>query len=198
MRNQKITVVFAVLLFVSLASVCLGQQNSAETSKDVKSNPQICGIKDPKELEAFLEKFFTEQMTKHDVPGAMFVLVKDGRIFLSKGYGYADLEKKIPVVPDKTLVRAYSVSKAFTATAVMQLVEQGKLNLDEDVNKYLKTFKLKESFQEPVTLAHLMTHTGGFTDSGIDIGERTIADADAWRMVGRVYAASHEGSGCGS
>lgn len=168
MRNPKTNVISVVLLFLAIVSVCLGQQKPTKTSKDVKPNPQMCGVKDPKELESFLDKFFAEQMPKHGVPGAMYVMVKDGKIFLSKGYGYADLEKKIPVVPDKTIIRAYSVSKSFTATAVMQLVESGKLKLDEDVNKYLKSFQLKGDFAELVTLANLLTHTGGFTDTGED------------------------------
>jgi CubicO group peptidase (beta-lactamase class C family) len=122
------------------------------------------GPTDPKELEAFLDKFFSEQMEKLHVPGAVVTVVKDGKIFFTKGYGYSDLEKQRPVLPDSTLFRAYSVSKSFSATAVMQLVERGKLKVDEDVNKYLKRFKLKENFPEPVTLANLMTHTGGFVD----------------------------------
>lgn len=128
------------------------------------------GLTDPKELEAFLDIFFAEQMERLHVPGAIVTVVKDGKLFFTKGYGYQDLEKQIPVDPDRTLFRAYSVSKSFTATGIMQLVERGKLKLDEDVNKYLKRFKLKESFPEPVTLANLLTHTGGFvdTDSGVD------------------------------
>lgn len=160
------SVTFIVLLF--LVSICPAQQKATRTSNKMKPGLQICGPTDPKELESFLQKLFAEQMTRHGVPGALFVMVKDGRIFFSKGYGYADLEKKIPVVADKTIVRAYSVSKSFTATAVMQLVESGKLRLDEDVNKYLKSFQLKGDFAQPVTLANLLTHTGGFTDTGVD------------------------------
>jgi CubicO group peptidase (beta-lactamase class C family) len=120
-----------------------------------------------KELESFLDKIFAEQMPKYHIPGAVFTLVKDGKIFFSKGYGYADLEKKKPVNKNETLFRAYSISKSFTATAVMQLVERGQLKLDEDVNKYLKRFKIKDSFAEPVTLADLMTHNAGFTDPDV-------------------------------
>ncbi|HAJ62859.1 MAG TPA: serine hydrolase [Cyanobacteria bacterium UBA8543] len=123
------------------------------------------GLTNPQELEIFLDKFFAQQMTKGHVPGAVFALVKDGKIFFSKGYGYADLEKKIPVVPDKTLFRVGSISKLFTATAVMQLAEQNKLKLDDDVNKYLKRFQIEKSYNKPVTLANLLTHTDGF-DSG--------------------------------
>jgi CubicO group peptidase (beta-lactamase class C family) len=140
-------------------------EHAQKSLKSLSNQAGLRGPTDPKELEAFLDNFFAEQMASLHVPGAVVTIVKDGKIFFTKGYGYADLEKKLPVVPDKTLFRAYSVSKTFTATAIMQLVEQGKLKLDEDVNKYLKTFQLKGDFKEPVTLANLMTHTAGFVDT---------------------------------
>lgn len=124
---------------------------------------------EPQELASFLDNFFAQQMPKAHVPGAVFVMVKDGKIFFSKGYGYADLEKKIPVIPDKTLFRVGSISKLFTATAVMQLAEQNKLKLDDDVNKYLKSFQIENTYNKPITFAHLLTHTDGF-DSGWGIG----------------------------
>jgi len=108
-------------------------------------------------------------MAKEHVPGAAVALVKDDKIFFSKGYGYADLEKKIPVVPDKTLFRVGSISKLFTTTAVLQLAEQSKLKLDDDVNKYLKRFQVKNTYPKPITIANLLTHTDGF-DSGWGIG----------------------------
>lgn len=132
------------------------------------STPQL-GPTDPQELESFLDKFFAQEMSKKHVPGAVFTLVKDGKIFFSKGYGYADLEKKIPVVPSQTLFRVGSVSKLFTTTAVMQLAEQGKLNLNDDVNKYLKRFQIPKTYPQPITFTHLLTHTDGF-DSGWGIG----------------------------
>jgi len=85
-------------------------------------------------------------------------------MLLSEGYGYADSENRIPVDPKHTLVRAYSVSKPFTATAVMQLVEAGTLSLTEDVNTYLELFKMPQTFPQPITLAHLLTHTAGLDD----------------------------------
>jgi len=136
-------------------------------AQELPSSPQ--GLTDPQELEAFLDDFFAKEMAKEHVPGAAVALVKDGKIFFSKGYGYADLEKKIPVVPDKTLFRVGSISKLFTTTAVLQLVEQGKLKLDDDVNKYLKRFQVKNTYPKPVTVANLLTHTDGF-DSGWGIG----------------------------
>lgn len=107
-------------------------------------------------------------MIAEHVPGAVFVLIKDGKTFFSQGYGYADLEKKIPVDPDRTLFRVGSISKLFTATAVMQLAEQGKLKLNDDINKYLQ-FQIENKYNQPITFANLLTHTDGF-DSGWGIG----------------------------
>ena len=104
-------------------------------------------------------------MENSHTPGAVVVIVKDGDVFFAKGYGYADLESRSPVDPAKTLFRPGSISKLFTWTAVMQLVEQGKLSLDEDVNTYLD-FKIPETFKDPITLRDLMTHTAGFEDKG--------------------------------
>ena len=129
-------------------------------------------LTDPHELEVFIDKFFAEQMEKLHIPGAVFVLVKDGEIFFAKGYGYANMEKRIPVAPDKTLFRVGSVSKLFTATAVMQLYEQGKLKLDDDVNKYLTLFKLEDKYAKPVTITQLLTHTAGFDQKGIGMAAR--------------------------
>src|SRR5690606_12962398 len=78
-----------------------------------------------------------------------------------------DVDRRIPVDPHRTLFRPGSVSKLFTWVAVMQLVEQGKLSLDEDVNTYLKGFRIRDTFKEPITLRHIMTHTAGFEDGNL-------------------------------
>ena len=94
--------------------------------------------------------------------------MKDGNVLLQKGYGYADLKSKRPVAPNTTIFRLASISKLFTWVSVMQLVEQGKLDLDTDVNRYLD-FQIRPAFNKPVTLRNLMTHTGGFEETGDDI-----------------------------
>ena len=105
------------------------------------------------------------QLNENYLPGAVIVVVRDGEIYFSKGYGFADVENRIPVDPATTLFRPGSVSKLFLWTAVMQLVEQGKLDLNEDVNTYLD-FTIPATYPEPITLRHLMTHTPGFEDRG--------------------------------
>jgi CubicO group peptidase (beta-lactamase class C family) len=97
--------------------------------------------------------------------GSVVTVVHDGRIVFNKGYGSANLETKKAVGPGKTLFRVGSISKTFTAIAVMQLVEQGKLELDADINSYLKTFKVTSPFGKPITMRHLLTHTAGFQES---------------------------------
>ncbi|NIU59138.1 MAG: serine hydrolase, partial [Phycisphaerae bacterium] len=90
-------------------------------------------------------------------------VVKDGELFFAKGYGYADLEKDIPVDPEQTIFSIGSVGKTFTWTAVMQLVEQGKLDLDADVNTYLD-FRIPDTYPQPIAIKHLLTHTSGFEE----------------------------------
>ncbi|MEA5572957.1 serine hydrolase domain-containing protein [Calothrix sp. UHCC 0171] len=123
-------------------------------------------------LETFLDKYVPENMQADNVPGLVFALVQDGKILSQKAYGYANLEKKIPVIADKTLFRVASISKLFTATSVMQLVEQGKINLHQDVNQYLKNFQLDKNYPEPVTVANLLTHTGGLDVNYIGMSAR--------------------------
>ncbi|HUW96093.1 MAG TPA: serine hydrolase domain-containing protein, partial [Anaerolineae bacterium] len=130
----------------------------------VLASPAQVGPTDPEELEVFFDEFFDRQMEISHIPGAVFVLVKDGEIFLTKGYGYANFEESRPVVPDQTLFLPGSVGKLFTALAVMQLVEQGRLSLGSDVNEYLDDFQIPDTYPEPVTVGDLLTHTGGFDE----------------------------------
>lgn len=115
------------------------------------------------DLEAWLDGFMPYALEQTDVAGSVVVVVKDGKVLLQKGYGYADLAKRAPVDPAGTLFRPGSVSKLFTWTAVMQLVEQGKLSLDEDVNKYID-FTIPAYAGKPVTLRNIMTHTAGMEE----------------------------------
>src|SRR5262249_58548170 len=102
------------------------------------------------------------------IAGATVAVVKDGKVLFSKGYGYADVAKKTPVSPETTLFRPGSVSKLFTWTAVMQLNEQGKLDLDRDINDYLD-FRIPDAFGKPITLKDIMTHTPGFVEQIKDL-----------------------------
>jgi CubicO group peptidase (beta-lactamase class C family) len=121
------------------------------------------GPRDARELEAFLDGLVGGLMRERHVPGAVICVVRNGDVFFRKGWGVADLESGRPIEPGTTLFRVASISKLFTTTAVLQLVEQGRLDLHADVNGYLD-FRIEEAFGAPVTLEHLLTHTAGFDD----------------------------------
>lgn len=116
------------------------------------------------DLAAFIDPVIEQQLSANQSPGAVIVVVKDGQVLYKKGYGYADLEAQSSFDPDRTLFTIGSVTKLFTATAVMQQVEQGQLDLHADVNEYLSAFQVPATFAEPITLHHLLTHTAGFDD----------------------------------
>jgi CubicO group peptidase (beta-lactamase class C family) len=120
------------------------------------------------DLEPWLDGLMPTALRTAQTPGAVVVVVKDGQVLLEKGYGFADWKKRTPVDPKTTLFRPGSTSKLFTWTAVMQLVEQGKLNLDTDVNTYLD-FKIPPYQGKPVTLRLLMTHRAGFEETARDL-----------------------------
>ena len=116
------------------------------------------------DANSWLDGFVPYALARGEVAGAVVVVVKDGQVLFEKGYGYADVEKHTPVDPKATLFRPGSTSKLFTWTAVMQLVEQGKLDLDKDVNAYID-FTVPAYDGKPITLRNIMTHTAGFEES---------------------------------
>ena len=125
------------------------------------------------DVDAWLDGFMPYALKSGAIPGAVVVVVKDGQPLTMRGFGYSDFKAQTPVDPEMTLFRPGSVSKLFTWTSVMQLVQAGKLNLDVDVNQYLD-FKIPPKDGKPITLRNLMTHTPGFAETAkylIDFGE---------------------------
>ena len=164
---------------VLVALVALGVMGQAPTEpvvpkKDV-SQPPVPGqaASGPHEMtaadvETFLDGLVPLQINQDDIAGVTISVVKDGKLLFAKGYGYADVEKKKPVSPQETLFRPGSISKLFTWTAVMQLYEQGKLDLDRDVNEYLD-YKIPDAFGKPITLKNILSHTPGFEEQIKDL-----------------------------
>ncbi|MDA8634705.1 beta-lactamase family protein [Verrucomicrobiales bacterium] len=113
-----------------------------------------------------LAEIMNQAVTDKQVAGASFIVVHQGEVVFREGFGYADIESKRPFTADELLPIA-SVSKPFMASVVMALVDQGKMNLDDPVEKYLPAFKGKrvqgsESPAKPMTIRQLISHTGGF------------------------------------
>lgn len=115
-------------------------------------------------LESYMDGLIQTYMEENNIAGATVGVVKDGDRVLLKGYGYADVDSELEVDPNSTLFRIGSISKMFVWTAVMQLAEQGRVDLEADVNTYLNDFRVPDTYAKPVTLRNLMTHTAGFED----------------------------------
>ncbi len=124
-------------------------------------------LDDHQALETFVDGLATSLMKSNNSPAGTVAIMHRGELIFAKGYGYQDVEAQVPVDPAVTLFRPGSVSKLFTWVSVMQLVEQGKLDLDADVNDYLEAFQIRDTFDAPITLRHIMTHTAGFEDGAV-------------------------------
>jgi CubicO group peptidase (beta-lactamase class C family) len=161
------TVMLTLVILISTSGSTMGQEDKVDPGRNGPAAPSQRGPTDPAELEAFLDKELGREMDKHHIAGAAVSVVKDGELFFAKGYGEANLERGIPVDPEQTVFHVGSVGKVFTWTAVMQLVEQGKLDLDADINTYLD-FRIPNTYPQPITLQHLMTHTSGFEERWLD------------------------------
>jgi CubicO group peptidase (beta-lactamase class C family) len=131
---------------------------------------------DRMDLQRFVDGYVRRSVAAAHVPGAVVTVVLDGHVILARGYGSADLARHTPVSPERTLFRVASLSKLVVATAVMQLAEQGRVQLDADVNRYLRGLRVPATYPRPVTLAQLLTHTAGFEDR--TIGEAALSAAD--------------------
>ncbi|PHF97242.1 serine hydrolase [Bacillus wiedmannii] len=147
---QRLVAVSVCFLLVFLGS----NYSKAETVAPITLNP--------KDVEAFTNKVIPEKMKKENAAGVALVVVKDNQILFQKGFGFSDKEKNTPIDPKKTVFRLASISKVFTASAVMQLVEQGKIELNKDIVNYMGGLKYQNNMGEPVTMEHLLTHTTGF------------------------------------
>ena len=144
------------------------------------------------DLAAFLDGMLPSSMAIGDIAGVTVSVVKDEALLLTKAYGFADVEKRIPVSAERTLFRPASISKLFTWTAVMQQVEAGRLDLDQDINEYLD-FKITGFGGAPIKLRHVMTHTAGFEESLLDLliddpsGVKPLAQAIKGAIPKRIY-----------
>nr|WP_254797735.1 beta-lactamase family protein [Bacillus sp. N35-10-4] len=156
-RNKRMKIYFERLIAVSVCFLLffLGSNYS-------KAETVVPIILNPKDVEAFTNKVIPEKMKKENAAGVALVVVKDNQILFQKGFGFSDKEKNTPIDPKKTVFRLASISKVFTASAVMQLVEQGKIDINKDIVNYMGGLKYQNNRGEPVTMEHLLTHTTGF------------------------------------
>lgn len=192
--RDDVTILFGKLLAAALAVSVFAQASYAQDSEPVEDVEAVAPALEmsatpsltESDLSAWLDGFMPYALMTGDIVGAVVTVVKDDQVLTNRGYGYADLETDAPVDASETLFRPGSISKLFIWTAVMQLVEQGKISLDTDVNVYLD-FNLPTN-RGIVTMRHLMTHTPGFQEVAKDlfVENQTFEDADL-----REYLVTH-------
>ncbi|MBK7455010.1 MAG: beta-lactamase family protein [Anaerolineales bacterium] len=154
---------FTLKIFSAILALILILANIQPAFAQTENSPS-----DPVEMEAFFDAYLAEQMGAYHIPGVVISVVKDGQVFFSKGYGYADVEKQIPF-DENTLLTTASLGKAFTAVGMLQLSEHGVIDLREDIRPYFKDFTIKTNFDDPLTFANLLTHTDGFETRTIGV-----------------------------
>jgi CubicO group peptidase (beta-lactamase class C family) len=119
-------------------------------------------------VQSKVDVFVRAEMQQKKIPGVALAVLKNGKLIIAKGYGYSNVEHKVPVKPE-TIFQSGSVGKQFTATAVMMLVEEGKIGLEDKIGKYLGD--VPEAWNS-ITIRHLLTHTSGMTDYPQDFDYR--------------------------
>lgn len=144
------------IAFLTLLISAAGPAHAQPKAADIAKNEEVASSL--RLLEAWIES----QIAYRGLPGVSIAIVHDQDVIYAKGFGHADVEKKTPTTPG-TVYRIASISKLFTAVAILQLRDQGKLNLDDPVAKHLTWFKLKDAPADspPITIRHLLTHTAG-------------------------------------
>ncbi|KAJ3255390.1 hypothetical protein HK103_006309 [Boothiomyces macroporosus] len=159
----------------------------------------------PQKITEIINSVYAENAC--EVPGAIFTVVHTGKPILQHCYGYTNFEKKIPVHPERSLFRIASVTKSFTAAALLTVWENKGLNMDEiktrDVNdviqeleeecpEYSIRFRIPDNgFAEPITLWNLLTHTGGLEDALLGMDTHPFDDLSVWNLDPRLYNRTH-------
>ncbi len=144
----------AALLAACAVPISAPAQTTAPTASP---QPRTDGLAD------FVDGIMAQQIATREVAGAVVTVVHNGRVLFTRGYGFADVAKGVPVDPQQTLFRLGSVSKMFTWTALLQQVELGKVDLDADVNTYLD-FTIPPFQGKPIRVRHLLSHAVGMSD----------------------------------
>jgi CubicO group peptidase (beta-lactamase class C family) len=154
---------YSAVILLAIANSAWAQAPRSQPPRPAGS-ALVAGSIDSAELARFIDPLITDQIAKENIPGAVFLLVQNGKVLYQRGYGFANVARRQPVNPETTIWRIGSISKVFTATAVVQLADRGRYRLSDDVNRYLTRFKVPATFPQPVTFEHLLTHTAGFDE----------------------------------
>lgn len=156
---SKLVRTYIAFMLMFSAGITTSVLASAEAVPDIDNVIQV---------EAYVDGLVVSQLKRNHIASGVVTLMKGGNVIFSKGYGYQDVHRQVAVDPLSTIFRIGSISKLFTWVSVMQQVEKGNLDLDANVNQYLSTFQIPDTWPgQPVTLRHIMSHTAGFEDGGL-------------------------------
>lgn len=126
-----------------------------------------------------IDDYVNQEIARQRTPGAALAIMQHGALVRAQGYGFANLEHRVPVHPE-TIFQSGSIGKQFTSTAIMLMVEDGRLKLDESIRTYLP--EAPKSWQ-PIRIRHLLTHTSGLAgDPGFDM-RRDYDDAQMLKLL---------------
>ncbi len=182
---HRSTILILAVLLVACSPVLAGDAGPALENE----------IANRTEAEAFFDEAVPAGLAQYNIPGATVSVVQDGELIFSKGYGYSDIANKTPIDPETTLFHIGSITKLFTWTCVMQLVEEGKIDLNADINTYLTDFSIPDTYPgHPVTVRHLMTHSAGFEEQEVHMAVAGVEELYSFRtyckenIPARVYS----------
>jgi len=145
----------------------------------------------PAMAEDAVDKLIHAQMEKQHIPGIAILVARSGSVIRTQGYGFSNLELQVPVKPE-TVFQSGSVGKQFTATAIMMLVEQGKVRLDDSITRYIKE---APATWNQVTVRDLLSHTAGFTDYPKNFDFRKdYTEAELLKIVSEIPLAFEPGT----
>ena len=168
----KLLTRFAIrLTIIALLFLALPQNFTVKAEGATRTRAQ-----EQREFASFVDGFVAGVQKEQTIPGMVLAAVKDGEVLYLKGYGFANVSARTPADPEKTLFRVGAISQPITVAAIMQLAERGRIILDDDVNIYLRRWRLPDTFEQPITIRNMMTHTAGFDFKELEIAAPTSAD----------------------
>ncbi len=171
--------IFLLILFVCEATF----MSYGQTQQDTYQPPQFADSNRMQKIAAtfpVMDSLFLQYSKKIQAPGMVYGLIVDGKLVHTAAYGFTDVEKKIPAA-DTSLFRIASMTKSFTAMAILKLRDEGKLKLDDPAYLYIpemKNIKYLTKDAATITIRHLLTHATGFPEDN-PWGDRQLEDSDA-------------------
>jgi CubicO group peptidase (beta-lactamase class C family) len=171
----------------ALLAICVAVPLLQVPPRAAWAAPPPPGCPDPAQAAAVFDDALPARLDRFHVPGAVLAVTDRDATVFAKGYGTADVAGAVPFDPERSLVRIASITKLFTWEAVRREATAGRLDLDADVNTYLRGFAVPATYPQPVTLRALMNHTAGFEDRLVGVGARTAGDVEPLQT----YLAEH-------